>query len=1014
MKPIELQLQAFGQYLQPQTVRFDKLDPVFLITGETGAGKTTLFDAISYALYGRGLGARKTELRSQLAGDEVSTIVRFRFAVRGVEWLVERSPYQFVRRKRTGTADYDTFAKLQRLTGPDAPEVIAPGEVDDKLRKVVGLRYEDFSKILVLPQGEFQQFLAMKSADRATLLKTLFPVSQHEAVARMAKDAVKEVKTAVDALDAVIKEMLKDFNETRFADDAAQLRTAVTALTVVEKQKQAEQAAAQETLHRAHALAKQIKDLHTKRAEHELHVARQPEQDARIAAQKAAQRAAAVLPVVDTAERAALEVRTLAAQLAVALTEQQRATALLNGLQTAYDALPARRTALQQAVSDAEALARQILDLRQLQLALREQARLDAEAKAKQVEIGQKAALLEAANAAVAELDALVLTRDAARPALDAAEALWGTYAKGEQDARALEDWRLRRAAEALARIHQEQAALERFAQRLATQVVQVQGAQQRFRANAALVVAAALQPGEPCLACGSLEHPQPNRGHAADCDLAELLRQAEKAQDSARDAHTAQDKLVAQLVAAHETAEAAAQQAQARLLDAGFVDAAAWRAAFQAAADNRDALRARDFALAARLAKRPSVVAASTQQNQALEAARTAHQNAETLLAGALATVAALRQRVPDVADVAAALTSAQAQREQATVRNQAEEAAIGQVLLQWQALNNALAAANATHQALATAHAEKQAALPTAELAATTALRDGGFAAVADARAAALSAGQMSILQAQIVDWQSRLTSLTDSIAALVAATTGQPSPDLVAAEQCANDAATAAQKATEARLVAANQLAALQEKALKLAEKRRERELTVKDAQGMLTLSKHLNGDMAPRIDFPTWMLTWWLERVLLKANRRMQTLSDSRYTFALRTTVKDGRACAGLDMDVLDTWSNQRRDVNALSGGEKFQASLALALGLADVVQSLNGGVQLDTLFIDEGFGSLDTGTLDRAMDLINQIAEHRAVGLISHVEAMQKAITSQVRVTKSPNGSMVRVAAGGTE
>ena len=1013
MKPIELHVQAFGQYLQPQTVRFDKLDAVFLITGETGAGKTTLFDAISYALYGRGLGARKSDLglRSQLAGEEDSTIVRFRFAVRGVEWRVERSPYQFVRRKRTGAAEVDSFVTLQRLTGPGAPEAIAPAEVDAKLRQVVGLRYEDFSKILVLPQGEFQQFLAMKSADRAALLKTLFPVSQHEAVARMAKEAVKEVKIAVDALDAVLKELQKDFNEPRFAQDAADLQAQVTALAIAEKQQHAEQALAQEALHLAQTLAKQIAELQAKRADHAAHLAGQPQQDARLAAQKAAQRAAMALPVVETAVRLALELQALQTQLATALGEQQRASGLVLALQPAYDALPARRTALQEAMSHVEALARRVTDLGQLHAALVAQEQLARDAQGKREEIARLATLLEAAKGAVAELDALVLTRDAERPALEAAEAQWALCAKAEQDAKAAEDWRKGRAAEALTRIQNEQQRLAVFAQRLETAAANVATAQQRFRAQAALVVAAALQPGEPCLACGSVAHPHPNRGQAAEGDLAELLRQAEQAQDNARDAHTAQDKLVAQLVGAHALSETAAQQAEARLADAGYADSKAWRAAFATAAATREALRARDAALATRLAKRAAAVEALNRHVQAVEDARTAQQRAETALAGALATVQAIRQRVPDVTDLATAQESARAQREQAAARAQTEEAAIAKVQREWQALDKALAAAHATHQSLAAAHAAKQAALPGAEAAAEVALREAGFAAVADARAAAMSAAQMSVLQGQIIDWQGKITSLTDSISALVAATAGQPEPDLVATEQRAHEAAAAAQRATEARLTAANQLLALQEKALKLAEKRRERELTVKDAQGMLTLSKHLNGDIAPKIDFPTWMLTWWLERVLLKANRRMQTLSDSRYTFALRTTVKDGRSAAGLDMDVLDTWSNQRRDVNALSGGEKFQASLALALGLADVVQGLNGGVQLDTLFIDEGFGSLDAATLDRAMELINQIAEHRAVGLISHVEAMQKAIASQVRVTKSPNGSLVRVAVG---
>ena len=1014
MKPLELHLAAFGQYLEPQTVRFDKLDAVFLVTGETGAGKTTLFDAISYALYGRGLGARKSELglRSQLAGEETSTVVRFRFAVRGVQWLVERSPYQFVRRKRTGAVDTDSYVTLQRLSGPDAPQSIPPKEVDGKIRQIVGLRYEDFSKILVLPQGEFQQFLAMNSKERAGLLKTLFPVSQHEALARMAKEAVRDVKAAVDALDAVIKEWTKNFNEAGFVDDERELLAQLAVRVADEQRKQAERELAADALQQVRTLAQQIAQLREGRTELSRLELSRPERDAQVAERNAAQRAAAVLPVVERAQTLAAELRTLGAQLLRAREEEDQAANHVARLQPEIDLLPMRRSALEQARSEAEALGRRASDLRLLQTAI--QAARVAQDDAERLSAGRDQARTnwEATTAALAALDVVAMQRDAGRPALDAAVAALRDCRLSEQDARTLEAWLTTRHAELQAGIEREQATLARFARRLDDAEQAVQASQGRLQANAALVVAASLRPGEPCLACGSLDHPRPNRGNPEDGDLVALVRQAESAWKNGRDAHGAQDKLVAQMRASHQTEALVVQQAGERLARAGHADAPAWRATLVQVETALQSLQAQDMALATRLAQRPRESDAVRHALGVLDQAGEALQAAQNRQAGAVASVAGIRARVGDVLDVQRELLDSQRQQDAAVAANKTEETAIAQIQADWQRVERALAGATAARETVAKAHGEKRDALPAAELALAQALLDGGFASIAEVRAAARSAPEQSALHDKIMAWERRLSALQDATGRLLGVIDGRAEPDVEAAEKHAAAATEAAQNATESRVAKQNERDALRETAKRLAEKRAERERTVAETKGLLTLSSHLNGERAPKIDFSTWMLTWWLERVLMQANRRMAALTDGRYTFALRTTVEDGRAKAGLDVDVLDTWSNQRRDVNALSGGEKFLASLSLALGLADVVQGLNGGVQLDTLFIDEGFGSLDANTLDRAMDLVNQIAEHRAVGLISHVEAMQRAIASQIRVRKSPKGSVVHVAAAG--
>ncbi|NTV74137.1 MAG: hypothetical protein HGA66_08005, partial [Holophaga sp.] len=172
------------------------------------------------------------------------------------------------------------------------------------------------------------------------------------------------------------------------------------------------------------------------------------------------------------------------------------------------------------------------------------------------------------------------------------------------------------------------------------------------------------------------------------------------------------------------------------------------------------------------------------------------------------------------------------------------------------------------------------------------------------------------------------------------------------------------------------------------------------------GLIQLSAELDGVNRRRMKFSSWALAWWLQRVLEHASRQLDLLSGGRYRFRLRREVDDKRRSAGLEIDVHDAYANGTRSVRTLSGGEKFLASLSLALGLAEVIQGRSGGIELDALFIDEGFGSLDDETLEKAMRVLDKLGQGRMVGLISHVEAMKQAIDCQIRVRRQDGGSRV--------
>lgn len=177
---------------------------------------------------------------------------------------------------------------------------------------------------------------------------------------------------------------------------------------------------------------------------------------------------------------------------------------------------------------------------------------------------------------------------------------------------------------------------------------------------------------------------------------------------------------------------------------------------------------------------------------------------------------------------------------------------------------------------------------------------------------------------------------------------------------------------------------------------------------DESGILrSLNKTLGGDNAIKTKFDAWILSIYFSHVLEYANRRLWELSFGRYQFKLGRGVSE-KGFKGLDITVTDSWNGTERDASTLSGGETFEASISLALGLTDAVQASSGGIRLDSLFIDEGFGTLDTETLDKATSILNQLGETKTIGIISHVDAFRTAISSRIDVEKTMSGSQIKI------
>jgi exonuclease SbcC len=963
-----LVIEGFGPFADRQEIDFAPLDEagLFLITGRTGSGKSTILDAICFALYGTAprYDGAQARLRSDYAAIGEPTRVELELVVAGERWRVIRSPeYERPKQRGSGTTREPQAATLERFDGGDWVGVAArPVDVAEHLGPILQLTREQFLQVILLAQGRFQEFLKARTDDRLDLLRALFGTERFQLFEREIAERARVLEQSVGTRAAAVRAdlgrlgVLVDEDPPEDADaawasaHARRLGADAEAAAVLAEQARAAYAAAD----RAAAAAVAVAELQRRRAAarkvlETLEVER-PAVDAVRTRITAAVHVLPVMPAVETADRAITAVAAAeravgaaAAGIGADAADPAAAGAELDGV----------LGALADRLRDEQAIPR----LRS-GVALAESVRADCDARL--------AALLEEAGALPArraQLQERRLRAEAVASGAAAAEAQLGRARAVAQavDATAQAATAVLDAERAQDRaLAEEQQAIARTRALLAARL-----------AGAAGLLAGTLEPHVPCPVCGSTSHPAPAVGDAATPDEAAITA-AERAQRAAADRRETAGRAAAAARALHAAAAATADGATPEsAADAVRTALAAVEAARAAGTEQTRAARLL-VELDERTAQVDSAVtaarAAAAEQAAAVVAAR-----AE--LDGAVHRVTAARGDLPSVAARIAGL------RARRSALATAEDAA--------QRLRAARAAERDARERLAQA------------------LDEADVADVAAARAAALPASDRLALERRVRLWETARDGATAQLADRdVAGAPEEPADD--AGAERAKSAALAARDEAVERLAAAR-ATALTAHGLASAISEVERGMAEDRAQlavvGPLADVVRGGGSNAFRMRLESYVLAARLEQIVAAANVRLTAMTDGRFTLHHDDGIAYRGARSGLGLEVLDEHTGRPRPVASLSGGETFLASLALALGLAEVVSAEAGGVRLDTLFVDEGFGSLDRRTLDTAMETLDSLrAGGRTVGLISHVEAMQEDIPAGLHVERLPDGS----------
>jgi DNA repair protein SbcC/Rad50 len=997
-----LELQAFGPYATPQRIDFDQLASggLFLLEGPTGAGKTTVLDAITFALYGglAGDDAAEDRLHSHFADPGLEPSVTCEFSLRGIRYRIWRAPaYRRPKRRGHGLTTEPMRVHLQRRDGGRWVSMSSnKAEVGDQIADLVGLSRAQFTQVILLPQGEFARFLRCDDDARRVVLTKLFGAGLYEEITaeldRRRAAAVRERQVARSTIEAAVSAAA----EAAGLDEGA--RRELIALTAAERRIRFKQqsddlavrlgrardeaelarrkvrtarAAEQESARQAELMARLVEALSSLR-EHE---ATQPEHDRRAAQLEAARRAEPVRPLLTLladAEAAAGQIRERIRGL---IGGDAAAPELACLLAESADAALVRKTG-QEVAARAEIAQQEAAGLAHLVTV--ESTLVEREAAIRQLD--------EAAAQAATLTRRLLAARQDAPGRIAAAEARIGdarTAAAGREAdlQRQAVLAALTAAAVGLAELQPllvaKAAAMRAAVDKHQRLVDQHQQAMDARLAGMAAELAAGLADGAPCPVCGSPDHPAPasadeGRAVVGAADVASARRRrdaAEAVRLRAEQEHAELDREVAKhaaVAAGHTPRGLAAETAQV----------AERLAAAERAAGELPGLEA----------EIAGIRAEHEQLGDLLRAASAAEATSAREFELAKAEFTALRERLAEAA----------AEYESVAMR----QAALGQTAKDIRALAADL-------DRLATALDERAEAR---DRAAAEAL-ESGFGSLEAARAAVLTPARRTALSEHVVSWTRTLTALQAAAGAPdltgldperadeVDAAAQRASAELAAATEADQRARTALDGCTDRTERLSRRLAEVQraEAAAKALAARTEPVMYVAG------LAKGMEGHR--RVALTTYVLRHWFEQVVAAANVRLAVMSSGRYELRRSDEGESRRQRAGLTLSVIDRHTGEERSPRSLSGGETFYTSLALALGLADVVKAEAGGVDTETLFIDEGFGSLDAETLDQVLGVIDELRDQgRAVGIVSHLTELKDRIAERVEVRFLPDGS----------
>jgi DNA repair protein SbcC/Rad50 len=1028
MKPLTIELQAFGPYRTKQVIDFTVLDELFVISGETGSGKTTIFDGLSYALYGEPLGTRNREtIRCDQSRDDEDTIVRFRFEVAGQVWEVMRSPHFRKENKRgTGFNAPTEFCELFRMGEDGNRHYITGGKrkitqyIENEL---LHLSFENFSKILVLPQGEFQKFLEEQSKQRGEILQKLFPVNIHQELMVRAKQQASQSEGEIRDLELLVLaqrgRLLGEMDETtvrgltskEFEEKVDELKRTKQSAIVSIKELETKALRITKTARVANEQGQQLQKKLNQRDKAKFRLAELNSQVDSITAAKEelqnARRATRATPALRAVEHLKGEVFATIKRHEQAKVEKQKTEEKKRELSPKHSAVKEHQLRLEAIAVEVERSNKrgeqmqELLKARAIVVAAKMAVKKSSDAllqkKTKQVQMETK----------LEELNIIQQRREKLSTSLNDARRKYNDLRQLSDSSAIVSKFELEQVPARTKVIAEERVELTRRQEKVVELQKQFVDARYRLDANAAGRLSLELQDGQPCPVCGSENHPNLAAQTQEGTDLDDLVESLELQRDAGKQSVNDYKEIISAREATFIEQKKNADSALHKLKSAGHESSKIFVAALLEIKGLYDNLIKQDQQFAGKLEHRPQLLLTQKEVRNAYEIAGEKNAELQSQYDAKKGVLTNQEKKLGGIKDLDAALGAEKNQKLNLEREQQTLQTKIKTITDSWERVLEALNKAKATVSNLSIQCTEFEEKLTMACKKLQEALLKNQFPDEDALHSALRSEEQEQALNQRVNRWNEEWHGVQELVKALELDIGEQQPPDLEVLAEQLHQAEEESKKQTEIRIGAENQLENFLGERSEYDALFSNYSKQSKDVQGLIELSKKLSGDNAKRVKFTNWVLAWWLDQVLFQANIRLKKLSESRYTFVRRALNRKLTMVSGLDINVIDSQSGQARDVRTLSGGEKFLASISLALGLADVIQMQSGAVRLDTLFIDEGFGTLSDEYRELVLQALSELRDSRQVGVISHVPEVKNYISCRVEISKSHGGSVVQ-------
>lgn len=1046
MKPLNLIMSAFGPYADKVTVPLHELGSsgLFLITGDTGAGKTTIFDAISFALFGEVSGSTRTPdtLRSDFAAPETKTYVELEFSHMGKTYRITRNP-KYMRPKKNG-GGFTVQPADAALYLPGGAVSTGNTDVTRRIIALLGIDHMQFKQIAMIAQGEFLKLLLAESSQRAEIFRRVFGTGVYQRMQKILKSEEMELKNQYDdstrailqsaanitpdsknsnyeLLTSYIKEnninripeILKMLSELIAADGKAAENLTVS---LSELKKGTESAIMQiATGKQLNAAFSDLEKAQKLNAELKI---REKEMAVCSEKVKAAEKA---LNIVFPAQKAYLREKEAEKQLA------ERIIGLKQKIKAAGEKLTGLNSALEKEKAkepQREELSGKIggLTAAMPEYAKAENLRAQAAELEKKLSLNQKkyADLLQRKNDIQNRKEKL----EAELEGLKDAEV---QRLSGENQSRAADErcGKLKEIAASLKKIRRVANGCEILKKKYLEAESEYSAANRAYEAaemaffrEQAGILASGLREGQPCPVCGSVLHPQAARLSPDAPDETEL-RRLKSEKDSLRDTLQTDGQDLKSNEAKVKSDSENLQKTVSDVLG-GIIDIKDFCALENKVKDELKTFGDKKQMLNQTLLKLKEKcerkIKCESEQKLTARLLEEAGKEADTLKERISTDKTALEAKKAEAAGIQGALAYQSEELAKKAVSGwTAEFNDMKQMLSKaekdYSECKNELDSAaavlsdNQKKQETALAQTEK------ARLEYAEKTRSAGFNFEDEYLSALLTQEQIDSLSGQVTGFRDECRSAGETLLRLTEETKGKSLANIEKLEQKLSEmkrAQTENDKALREILIRCENNKKISERIGSALDGRKKLEA---EYGSVRRLSRTANGELTgkQKLDFEQFVQAYYFKRVLNESDKRLSKMTNGRFVLLRREGAADLRSQSGLEIDVLDNYTGKIRSVKSLSGGESFKASLSLALGLSDVVQSSAGGVCIETMFIDEGFGSLDTESRRQAVATLADLTRgDRLVGIISHVSELKEQIDKQIVIQKGIAGSTVKI------